>query len=105
MLFGGVGTAPPTVELITGRSLLIAIDGTPVAVVFFSIPVASADKVVPFILTTVVALPEDVTSPVRLALVVTVAALPVKAPVKVGAVTVPVKVGEAKLAFESSAVC
>ena len=57
----------------------------------------------------VVEFPVLVTSPVKLALVVTVAAvvaddaLPVKAPEKAGAVTVPVKVGEAKLAFKLAA--
>ena len=51
-----------------------------------------------------VALPDEVIGPVRLALVVTVPALvavvafPVKAPANVGAVTVPVNVGEALIA-------
>lgn len=50
--------------------------GTPVVVVFLSIPVANPAREVPFNLTTVAALPTEVTSPVRLAFVVTVAALP-----------------------------
>ena len=54
-----------------------------------------------------VALPDEVIGPVRFAFVVTVpalvavvavVALPVKAPANVGAVTVPVKVGEALIA-------
>ena len=54
-----------------------------------------------------VALPDEVIGPVRLALVVTVPALvavvavvafPVNAPANVGAVTVPVNVGEALIA-------
>jgi hypothetical protein len=87
VLLGGVGTAPPTVALIAGKSLFIAMDGTPVLVVFFNNPVAKPDNEVPFIFTTVASLPTDVTSPVRLALVVTVAALPVTLPV-IGVVTV-----------------
>lgn len=42
VLFGGVGTAPPTVEVITGRSPPVAIVCAPVPVVFFNIPVARA---------------------------------------------------------------
>ena len=42
--------------------------GTPVAVVFFKIPVANPDKAVPLICFTVVALPTLVTSPVKSAL-------------------------------------
>lgn len=48
-----------------------AILGTPVVVVFLRRPVARPDIKVPLILTTVEALPTEVTSPVRLALVVT----------------------------------
>ena len=54
-----------------------AIVGTPVVVVFFRMPVDKLANDVPFIFTTVDVLPTLVTSPVRLALVVTVAALPV----------------------------
>ena len=43
---------------------------------FFNIPVAKPDNAVPLILPTVVAFPTLVTSPVKFALVVTVAALP-----------------------------
>jgi len=68
VLFGGVGTAPPTVALITGRSAPVAIDGTPVPVVFFNIPVLSPDSNVPLIPTTVN--PADpVASPVCVAFV------------------------------------
>ena len=63
--------------------------GTPVVVVFFNIPVASPDKDVPFILTTVATLPTEVTSPVKFAFVVTVAALPNNEPVNDIAVIVP----------------
>lgn len=63
VLFGGVGTAPPTVEVITGRSHQVAILGTPVVVVFFKIPVASPLNSVPFIHFTVRAV-EPVASPV-----------------------------------------
>jgi hypothetical protein len=56
VLFGGVGTAPHTVADITGKSLLIAILGTQVHVVFFNIPVASQASEVPFIFVTVEAL-------------------------------------------------
>lgn len=79
MLFGGVGTAPPTVAVITGRSELTAILGTHVPVVFFNIPVASPAREVPLILVTVVELvlllvpsnelPALVTSPVRVPIV------------------------------------
>ena len=63
--------------------------GTPVVVVFFNIPVASPDKDVPFILTTVAALPTEVTSPVKLAFVVTVEAVKL---VAVPVILVPTKV-------------
>lgn len=79
MLFGGVGTAPPTVAVITGRSELTAILGTHVPVVFFNIPVASPAREVPLILVTVVEFvllpvpsklePVEVTSPVRVPIV------------------------------------
>lgn len=42
VLFGGVGTAPPTVAVITGRSAPVAIVSAPVVVVLFKMPVASA---------------------------------------------------------------
>jgi len=45
---------------------LPAIDGTPVAVVFFKSPVASPESKVPLSLTVVVAIPALVVSPVRL---------------------------------------
>ena len=57
------------------------------AVVFFKIPVFKPDKSTPLIFLTVAALPTDVTSPVKFAFVVTVAALPVTLPT-IGAVTV-----------------
>ena len=65
---------PDVFWLSVGKSPATAIDGTPVVVVFLSIPVARTAKDVPFILTTVAAFPTDVTSPVKLALVVTVVA-------------------------------
>jgi hypothetical protein len=59
----------------------MAIDGTPVDVVFFNIPVARPDSAVPFIFPTTVAPCVPVTSPVRdpekLVAVVAVAAFPV----------------------------
>jgi hypothetical protein len=68
VLLGGVGTAPPTVALIDGRSAPVAIDGTPVVVVFLRIPVAKPERVVPLILVTVAdnapVPPDAVTSPV-----------------------------------------
>ena len=78
--------------------------GTPVTVVFFNIPVANPDRDVPFIFTTVAALPLEVTSPVKFALVLTVVAfpvtLPVKLPVKVPAIApVPVIVGDVSVLF------
>ena len=82
--------------------------GTPVAVVFFNMPVANPDKDVPFIFTTVAALPLEVISPVKFALVVTVVAFPVtlpvtfpvKLPVKVPAIApVPVIVGDVSVLF------
>lgn len=78
-MLGGVGTAPPTVAVITGRSEFTAILGTPVLVVFFNRPVARPAREVPFILVTVVELvllpvpsklePVEVTSPVRVPIV------------------------------------
>ena len=66
--------------------------GTPVTVVFFKIPVANPDKDVPFIFTTVAALPLEVTSPVRFALVVTVDAFPpILKAVAVPVILVPTK--------------
>ena len=44
VLLGGVGTAPPTVALITGKSAPVAMDNTPVVVVFLTIPVASPPR-------------------------------------------------------------
>jgi hypothetical protein len=44
VLFGGVGTAPPTVAVMTGRSAPVAIESTPVVVVFFTIPVPRAPR-------------------------------------------------------------
>ena len=51
----------------TGKSAATAIDGTPVVVVFFSMPVASPDINTPLIFTTVKAV-EPVASPVCVAL-------------------------------------
>ena len=48
--------------------------GCPVDIVFFNMPVCNPDKAIPLIFSTVVALPTLITSPVKLALVVTVAA-------------------------------
>lgn len=62
--------------------------GTPVVVVFFRIPVANPAREVPFNLTTVAALPTDVTSPVRLAFVVT---FPAVNPEAVPVMLVPVR--------------
>ena len=56
VLFGGVGTAPPTVEVMTGRSAPVAILGTPVAVVFFKMPVANPANEVPLMRVTVAVL-------------------------------------------------
>ena len=44
VLLGGVGTAPPTVDDIAGKSELAAMLKTPVVVVFFKIPVARAPR-------------------------------------------------------------
>lgn len=49
VLFGGVGTAPPAVAVIAGRSVLAAIEGTPVPVVFFRTPVERLDSATPLI--------------------------------------------------------
>jgi hypothetical protein len=68
VLFGGVGTAPPTVAVIVGRSEFDAMLGTPVLVVFFSRPVASPARDVPLMPVTVKAVP-PVASPVWVALV------------------------------------
>ena len=68
VLFGGVGTAPHTVDDITGRSALVAILGTHVPVVFLSSPVPSPARLVPLSATTVKA-PEPVASPVCVAFV------------------------------------
>lgn len=62
--------------------------GTPVVVVFLSIPVANPASEVPFNLTTVAALPTEVTSPVRLAFVVT---FPAVNPEAVPVMFVPVR--------------
>lgn len=93
VLFGGVGTAPHTVAVITGRSELRAILGTQVPVVFFKIPVPRPAREVPFILVTVIEFvlfavpsnedPAEVASPVIVPIVravckaVAVQALPV----------------------------
>jgi len=53
VLFGGVGTAPPTVAVIAGRSELTAMLGKPVLVVFFRRPVVSDAKDVPLMPVTV----------------------------------------------------
>ena len=53
VLFGGVGTAPPTVAVIVGRSEFSAMLGTPVPVVFFNRPVPKPDSKVLLILVTV----------------------------------------------------
>ena len=55
VLLGGVGTAPPTVEVMTGKSAPVAILGTPVPVVFFKIPVDKPANEVPLIRVTVAA--------------------------------------------------
>jgi len=44
VLFGGVGTAPPTVAVMTGRSPPVAIVSKPVVVAFLRIPVVSAPR-------------------------------------------------------------
>ena len=93
-----------------------AIDGTPVVVVFFNIPVVNPAKDVPFIFPTTVALCVPVTSPARLP--VKEAALPLLTAeitkavvascvvfvpaVAVGAAGIPVNVGDASGAFKAS---
>lgn len=94
-----VAALPVVFWLRVGKSPATAILGTHVAVVFFNIPVARPASEVPFILVTVVEFvllpvpsklePVEVTSPVRVPIVLPVAravavvALPDNAPVKV----------------------
>ena len=70
----------------------LAIGKTPVTLVVRSIVVFAIMPLVTLSAPMVVALPEEVTSPVRLALVVTVEALPVTLPVKLPANPVAVSI-------------
>lgn len=95
VLLGGVGTAPPTVEVIAGKSAPVAILGTPVPVLFFKIPVANPAKEVPLIRLTVNAV-DPVASPVWVAFVTNplyklfTALSPVLVPDKLDPLTAPV---------------
>ena len=84
-----VAALPVVFWLRVGKSAAMAILGTPVPVVFLRIPVAKPAREVPLILTTVVAFPTEVASPVKFGMVVT---LPAVSPAAVPVIFVPTRV-------------